>query len=123
MRILKEAGAEPDKSWCIDEEKQWPDLVLEIALTSGGTPKLDIYRRFGVPEVWLWLKGALEVWTLRRNKSGYDGPASKSRLLPALDISLLTRCVMKDSWREARREFRKGLARKNAPVARRKAVI
>src|SRR6202011_4157922 len=32
-RALKEAGAEPDKSWCIGEEKEFPDLILEIALT------------------------------------------------------------------------------------------
>src|SRR5438094_835518 len=38
---LKQAGAEPDKSWCIGEEKQFPDLVLEIALTNGGVNKLE----------------------------------------------------------------------------------
>src|ERR1044071_4094319 len=32
MRLpLKQAGAEPDKSWCIGEEKEFPGLVLEIA--------------------------------------------------------------------------------------------
>ena len=46
MRLaLKEAGAEPDESWCIGPEKEFPDLVLEIALTSGGIDKLEIYRR------------------------------------------------------------------------------
>src|SRR5438093_3401719 len=34
--VLKQAGAEPDKSWCIGEERNFPDLVLEIALTTGG---------------------------------------------------------------------------------------
>src|SRR4051812_6484314 len=34
MRLaLKQAGAEPDESWCIEQEKEFPDLVLEIALT------------------------------------------------------------------------------------------
>src|SRR6266446_5512185 len=89
MRILKEAGAEPDQSWCLGQEKKFPDIVLEIALTSGGINKLDVYRRFAVREVWLWRKGALEVWTLRRNRSGYDGPVKKSRLLPGLDLLLL----------------------------------
>src|SRR5207302_419899 len=41
---MKAAGAEPDESWCIGGEKQFPDLVLEIALTSGGIPKLEVYR-------------------------------------------------------------------------------
>ena len=60
MRLaLKQAGAEPDESWCIGEEKKFPDLVLEIALTSGGVRKLEIYRRFKVPEVWFWRRNKL----------------------------------------------------------------
>src|SRR6266446_5448538 len=65
MRLaLKEAGAEPDESWCIAEEKEFPDLVLEIALTSGGVSKLEIYRRFRVPEVWFWRRNKLEMFAL-----------------------------------------------------------
>src|ERR1051326_2135851 len=36
---MKAAGAEPDKSWCLGGEKKYPDLVVEIALTSGGINK------------------------------------------------------------------------------------
>lgn len=110
MRLaLKQAGAEPDESWCFGEEKKFPDLVLEIALTSGGVSKLETYRRFGVPEVWLWRRGALEIHALRPDGSGYDAlPAS--RLLPGLDVALLARCVAIRSWQEARRTFRAGLA-------------
>jgi len=43
---LKEAGAEPDESWCLAPRKGVPDLVLEIALTSGGVSKPEVYRRF-----------------------------------------------------------------------------
>ena len=60
MRLaLKQAGAEPDESWCIGEEKKFPDLVLEIALSRGGVRKLEIYRRFKVPEVWFWRRNKL----------------------------------------------------------------
>jgi hypothetical protein len=46
MRLaLKAAGAEPDESWCLGLEKEFPDLVLEIALTSGGVNKLEITLR------------------------------------------------------------------------------
>ena len=111
MRILREAGAEPDESWCIGQEKEHPDLVLEIVLTSGGIDKLEIYRRFAVREVWLWRKGALEVWTLRRNRSSYDGPHKKSRLLPGLDFAVITRCLSMDAWPAARLAFRRTLKR------------
>ena len=53
MRLVESTGAEPDESWCLREEKEFPDIVLEIALTSGGLPKLEIYRRFAIPEVWM----------------------------------------------------------------------
>jgi Uma2 family endonuclease len=77
--------------------------------TSGGLDKLEIYRRFAVPEVWLWRKGGLEIWTLRRNRSAYDGPAKKSRLLPSLDVSSLAGCLELESWRQARKTFRETL--------------
>ena len=110
MRLaLKEAGAEPDESWCLGEEREFPNLVLEIALTSGGVSKLEIYRRFQVSEVWFWRRNALEIFTLRPDGAGYER-LSDSRLLPQLDVALLERCVRIASWREARRAFRAGLA-------------
>lgn len=110
MRLaLKEAGAEPDESWCLGSEKEYPDLTLEIALTSGGVSKLEIYRRFQVPEVWFWRSNGLEIFVLRQDGSAYER-VSQSRLLPHLDVALLERCVRITSWREARRAFRAGLA-------------
>lgn len=64
---LKDAGAEPDESWCIGEEREFPDLVLEIALSSGGIDKLEIYRRFKVPEVWFYRRNKIEVFSLGRS--------------------------------------------------------
>jgi Uma2 family endonuclease len=110
MQKLKRAGAEPDDSWCFKTQKIFPDLVLEIALTSGGLPKLEVYRHFAVREVWMWRKDGLEVWTLKRDKSAYEGPAKRSRLLPKLDLALLERCLNKRTCSEARRAFSKGLS-------------
>lgn len=110
MRLaLKEAGAEPDESWCVGGEKEFPDLVLEVALTSGGLNKLDIYRRFGVREIWFWRRDGLQIFALRPDGSGYERSAA-SQLLPYLDVSLMERCVKMDSWMDARRAFRAGLA-------------
>jgi Uma2 family endonuclease len=106
LKLLNEAGAEPDESWCLGEEKEFPDLILEIVLTSGGLDKLEIYRRFAIPEIWLWQKGALKIWTLRTDRSVYEGSLKRSLLLPALNIEELNRCLGIDSWREARRAFR-----------------
>jgi Uma2 family endonuclease len=109
MRLaLKQAGAEPDESWCIGAEKEFPDLVLEIALTSGGVNKLEIYRRFRVPEVWFWRRDKLEIFVL--SGSGTYEAVPTSRLLPGLDMALLERCVAIRSWLEARQTFRTGLS-------------
>jgi Uma2 family endonuclease len=102
---LRKAGAEPDESWCLDDDKEYPDLVLEIALTSGGIKKLDIYRHFNIPEVWFWRKKKLEIFAF--DKSGYQA-LTKSRLFPLLDISLLEKCVSMPSWLQACRAFRSG---------------
>jgi Uma2 family endonuclease len=110
MRLaLKEAGAEPDESWCIGSEKEFPDLVLEIALTSGGVNKLETYRRFHVPEVWFWRQGQLEIFAL--NSVGSYEQIANSRLLPGLNVSLLERCVSIHSWLEARKTFRASLTK------------
>lgn len=105
---LKQAGAEPDESWCMGEEKEFPDLVLEIALTSGGVNKPEVYRRFKVPEVWLWRRNKLEIYAL--GGSGAYKPVRRSRLLPGLDISLIERCLGIRSWQQARQTFRAGLS-------------
>jgi Uma2 family endonuclease len=102
---LKNVGAEPDKSWCIGRKKKFPDLVIEIALSSGGINKLDIYAGLKIPEVWFWRAKHLEVFIFDRSKGGYE-QSSRSRLLPDLDIASLERCLRLSSWREARRAFR-----------------
>jgi len=101
---MKAAGAEPDKSWCLGGEKKYPDLVVEIALTSGGINKLETYRRFQVREVWFWRRKHLEIYALDR--SGKYQRSLTSRLLPGLDIPMLERCVAIRDWQQARRTFR-----------------
>jgi Uma2 family endonuclease len=105
---LAEAAAEPDESWCIGGEKEYPDLVLEIALSSGGLEKLELYRQFAVPEIWIWRSGRLEAYALRPDKTAYE-PIEQSVLLPGLDLRLLERCVLIQPWPEAKRAFRAGL--------------
>jgi Uma2 family endonuclease len=111
LQRLGLAGAEPDCSWCFGVQKQWPDVVLEIALTSGGLDKLEIYRRFAIPEVWFWRRDRLEIWHLRADGDAYEGPARTSQALPAFDVALLERCIALPTWREARRAYREGLTR------------
>lgn len=107
LRLAKAVGAEPDESWCIGGEKEMPDIVLEVALTSGGINKLRIYKQFQIPEVWIWRRDRLELHVFE--SAGNYQLAASSRIVPHLSIPLLERCVRIASYAEARREFRAGL--------------
>jgi Uma2 family endonuclease len=45
------ARSEPDESYNLETKKKFPDLVIEVVITSGGVDKLTGYQRMGVTEV------------------------------------------------------------------------
>jgi Uma2 family endonuclease len=96
-----------DLSYCFGTDKDVPDFCIEVVITSGSPIKLQKYRLMGVPEVWFWEDGTLQLYCLR--EQGYERIAS-SELLPELDLSLLKRCILFASPLEALKEFRKGIS-------------
>jgi len=112
---LKKAGAEPDECYCIGEEKNIPDLAIEVIITSGSIDKLETYRRLGVAEVWLWEINRLKLYHLREetpsiflSTHGYE-QITVSELLPELDISLLEQCTLIPDQIQAIDEFEQGI--------------
>lgn len=119
----RQAGGEPDESYCIGLDKEFPDLAIEVIVTSGSINRLELYRRLGVREVWFWQsvgeasrnENRLALYHRREDTpaqfaatSGYE-PIVSSELLPDLDIELLTRCLQNPSSLAAARAFRQGL--------------
>ena len=111
----KKAGGEPDESYCIGTDKEFPDLVIEVVVTSGGINRLDMFRRLGVLEVWFWQNNRFKLYRLREETPtqfastfGYE-LISRSELLPDLDINLLTECVQNPNPLAAAKEFRQRL--------------
>ena len=47
----KRGGTEPHECYCLGTEKEFPDLIIEVVVTSGGMNKLVVYKRLGVREV------------------------------------------------------------------------
>jgi Uma2 family endonuclease len=92
-----------DLSYCLGTDKDRPDLCIEVVITSGSPIKLQKYKLMQVPEVWFWEDGTLEVYCLRATE--YE-KVSQSELLPEMDLSLLSRCLLLSSPLEAVREFR-----------------
>jgi Uma2 family endonuclease len=103
-RRQDEAGKEPDECYCIGTEKDFPDLAIEVVLTSGGINALELYRRLGVKEVWFWQQQGLQIYHLSDRGQYQEHPASQ--LLPNLDLSLLASYVNAPNPRLAVREFR-----------------
>ena len=97
---------EADKSYRLGANREFPDLVVEVVVTSGGIDKLEAYKRLQIPEVWFWENSRLRLYSL-----GDDGYAEVDRsfVLPDLDIVLLARCINIENHLQAMREFREAI--------------
>lgn len=111
----RQAGGEPDESYCIGTDKEFPDLAIEVIVTSGSINRLELYRRLGVREVWFWQKNRLSLYHQREETPtefietvGYE-PIQQSEVLPDLDLELLTRCLQNPNPLAAAKAFRQGL--------------
>ena len=94
-------GAEPDECYQIGSvERDRPDLAIEVIWTSGRLSKLEIYRRLGVGEVWVWRRGALRVFVLRDD--AYT-EVEQSGVFPGLDLQLLLSLLDRPTVTEAQR--------------------
>lgn len=118
---LKKVGVEPDECYCIGEEKDIPNLAIEVIVTSGGINKLETYRRLGVAEVWFWEGNRLKLYHLReeiplvfQETYGYE-EIETSELLPELNISLLEECTLISDHTTAKRKFKQHIAGDEKP--------
>jgi Uma2 family endonuclease len=92
----------------IGQQKEHPDLAIEINITSGSIGKLERYKRFQIREVWFWENEEIAIYHLRNA----DNPETihyekinQSEILPELDLGLLTRCLLMSSSLEAMTVF------------------
>jgi Uma2 family endonuclease len=101
-------GAEADECYIFGTEpRDRPQLAIEVEWSRGSIDKLELYEKLGVEEVWIWRKGVIEVYVF----AGTQFERSpRSRLLPDLDLGLLTSMLDRDTLTQAVRDFRKALA-------------
>ncbi|MEG4350874.1 Uma2 family endonuclease [Microcoleus sp. LAD1_D3] len=97
---------EADKSYKLGANREFPDLAVEVVVTSGGINKSEAYKRLEIPEVLFWENGRLRLYSL-----GADGYAEvdRSQVLPDLDIVLLARCINIENHLYPMREFRQAI--------------
>ena len=120
-----EAGVEPDSSFYIGIEPLIrgkeevdlstdppPDLVIEVDITNSSLDKLPVYARFGVPEVWRYAGGKLEIRVL---VGGRYAESAESLVLPGVRADELTRLLEESgrtgsvAWARRVREWARGL--------------
>jgi hypothetical protein len=100
----KELGArnEPDESYNLDTLKPYPDLAIEVVVTSGGINKL------GLPPY--GCSGSVAMGRWRTGNSSPPGQwlreSSRSELLPNLPIDMFCRYITYYDQYDAVREFR-----------------
>jgi Uma2 family endonuclease len=99
----KARGLEPDECYCLGQKKEFPDLAIEVIISSGTINKLEIYRGLGVAEVWFWQDNQFSIHYLRGEE--YE-QVSHSQLLPDLDLSLISQYVTSVNQFDAVIEFR-----------------
>ncbi|MEY4515374.1 MAG: hypothetical protein RLZZ450_7496 [Pseudomonadota bacterium] len=105
----KAAGLEPDECYIVGTEQRAdrPDLAIEVVWTSGGLDKFEIYKRLGVPEVWVWHDGSIRIYLLI---DGTYQDTVHSQHLPGIDVSLLLTFLELPTATQAMRAFRAKLA-------------
>ena len=105
--VPEKSGLEPDECYLVgDQNKDTPDLAIEVVWTSGGIDKLEIYRRLGVREVWIWQDSQIEVHVLRQQR--YE-LVEKSALFPDLDVPLFASFLDRPTALQAVKAFRESL--------------
>jgi len=103
----KQAGLESDECYLVgDQDRDTPDLAIEVVWTSGGIDKLEIYRRLRVFEVWLWKDSRIEVRVLRGQR--YE-VTQRSSLFPDLDVDFLGSFLDHPTALQAIKAFRAAL--------------
>jgi Uma2 family endonuclease len=100
-----ERGAEPDECYLIGKRlAEYPEIVVEVVRTAPLLNKVDIYRSFGVAEVWVYRDGAFTIHVLDANGGRYER-RTRSALLPELDFALVAKYVAREDTPQAVREF------------------
>ncbi len=104
-----ERGVEPDECYIFGAPRgaTRPDLAIEVIWTSGSMNKLEIYRKLGVREVWIWRRGKLTPHLL--HNESYE-EALSSEVLPGLDLDKLVTYLDRPTTSASIRDYRDSLS-------------
>lgn len=111
-------GVEPDQSFYIQNYSRMigkrridltvdppPDLAIEVDVTS--KTQLDAYEALGVPELWRFVKGRLQISVLRDGKSVESEVSPTFSSLPIAEVSQFIQQSLTEGSSPALRAFRR----------------
>ncbi|MEQ8461999.1 Uma2 family endonuclease [Coleofasciculus sp. E1-EBD-02] len=97
------ASGTPDESYCIGSNKETPDIVIEIIVTSGTIDRRDLYKPRRVSEVWFWKSDQMRIFSLGASLEYEE--VNRSSFFPDLDKALLLRYIAYPDQYDAVNEF------------------
>ncbi|WP_292746562.1 Uma2 family endonuclease [Nostoc sp. NMS4] len=83
--------------------KETPDIVIEVIVTSGMLNRKELYKPKKVPEVWFWKSNQINILSL--NPGGEYEEVNRSGFLPNLDPALLIKYIAHPDQYDAVTEF------------------
>lgn len=109
-----ERGAEPDECYLfgdatLDEDPAAPELAIEVEWSRRAIDKLEVYRRLGVPEVWIWHRRSARI-SVHVLRGGAYVEVDRSQALPGIDLVQLASFLDHPSASAAIRAYRAALA-------------
>lgn len=97
------ASGTPDESYCIGTDKETPDIVIEIIVTSGTINRKQLYKPKKVPEVWFSKSNEIKIF--RFSEQGEYEEVDRSSFFPDLDKALLLQYIAHPDQYDAVQEF------------------
>ena len=112
-RLKKEGlvGKEPDKAYAFGEDKDKPDLAIEVNFTSGSIDDLIKYKYLQIKEVWVWQNQELKFYLLKQDRSEYI-ETEKSFHLNKIQASVLVEFInrgLREDFLKIQKEFIQGI--------------
>ncbi|UKO96436.1 Uma2 family endonuclease [Nostoc sp. UHCC 0870] len=97
------ASGTPDESYSIGKEREVPDIVIEVIVTSGTIDRKELFKPKKVPEVWFWKSNTIKIFRLTESDEYKE--VDKSGFFPDLDPALLLHYINMPDQYDAVAEF------------------
>lgn len=109
-----ERGLEPDECYSRGQDRELPQVALEVVVTNPLLNKLEVYSGLGIQEVWVFRvkDGTFAVHTLRGDV--YE-PIGTSEVLPEAPLGRIAHYAQQDDQHEALKAFRAELRDGSVP--------